>query len=53
MTKSTLKSVLKLSVHYYMLRQYQTLFGGEERPARKADNITANYEPIVYKIWDP
>jgi hypothetical protein len=23
------------------------------RPARKADNFTAIYEPIVYKMWEP
>jgi hypothetical protein len=27
--------------------------GGEGRPARKADNLTAICEPIVYKMWDP
>jgi hypothetical protein len=27
--------------------------GGEGRPARKADNLTAIYEPIVYKMWEP
>jgi hypothetical protein len=27
--------------------------GGERRPARKADNLTAVYEPIVYKMWEP
>jgi hypothetical protein len=26
---------------------------GKERPARKADNLTAICEPIVYKIWEP
>jgi hypothetical protein len=27
--------------------------GGEGRPARKADNLTAICEPIVYKMWKP
>jgi hypothetical protein len=27
--------------------------GGEGRPARKADNLTVIYEPIVYKMWEP
>jgi hypothetical protein len=27
--------------------------GGEELPARKADNLIAICEPIVYKMWDP
>jgi hypothetical protein len=27
--------------------------GGKGWPARKADNLTAICEPIVYKIWEP
>jgi hypothetical protein len=27
--------------------------GGEGRPARKADNLTAICEPIIYKMWEP
>jgi hypothetical protein len=27
--------------------------GGKGRPARKADNLTAIYEPIVEKMWEP
>jgi hypothetical protein len=27
--------------------------GGKGRPARKADNLTAICEPIVYKMWEP
>jgi hypothetical protein len=27
--------------------------GGKLRRVRKADNLTAIYEPIVYKMWDP
>jgi hypothetical protein len=26
---------------------------GKGRPARKADNLTANCEPIFYKMWEP
>jgi hypothetical protein len=26
---------------------------GEGRPAHKADNLTAIWEPIVYKMWEP
>jgi hypothetical protein len=28
------------------------LAGDKGRPARKADNLTAIFEPIVYKIWE-
>jgi hypothetical protein len=31
----------------------RNLSGGEERPARKADNFTAICESIVYKMWEP
>jgi hypothetical protein len=27
--------------------------GCKERPARKAENLTAICEPIIYKMWDP
>jgi hypothetical protein len=27
--------------------------GGKERPARGFDNLTAIYEAIVYKMWEP
>jgi hypothetical protein len=27
--------------------------GGKGRPARKADNLNAICEPIVYKMWVP
>jgi hypothetical protein len=27
--------------------------GRKVRPARKADNLTAICEPIVYKMWEP
>jgi hypothetical protein len=27
--------------------------GSKVRPVRKADNLTAIYEPIVYTMWDP
>jgi hypothetical protein len=27
--------------------------GGEGRPARKAENLTAICEPTVYKMWEP
>jgi hypothetical protein len=27
--------------------------GGKGRPALKAENLTAIYESIVYKVWDP
>jgi hypothetical protein len=26
---------------------------GKAQPERKANNLTANWEPIVYKIWNP
>jgi hypothetical protein len=31
----------------------RNLPGGKGRPARKADNLTAIFEPIVYKMWEP
>jgi hypothetical protein len=31
----------------------RNLPGGKGRPARKFDNLTAIYEPIVYEIWKP
>jgi hypothetical protein len=31
----------------------RNLPGGKERPARKADNLTAICEPIVWKMWVP
>jgi hypothetical protein len=27
--------------------------GRKERPVRRADNLTAIYEPIVQTMWDP
>jgi hypothetical protein len=27
--------------------------GSEARPVRRADNLTAIREPIIYPIWDP
>jgi hypothetical protein len=27
--------------------------GSEVRRVRKADNLTAIYEPIIYTMWDP
>jgi hypothetical protein len=31
----------------------RNLPGGKGRPARKADNLTAVCEPIVWKMWEP
>jgi hypothetical protein len=31
----------------------RNLPGGEGRRARKADNITAIYEPTLLKMWEP
>jgi hypothetical protein len=31
----------------------KNLPGSKERPARKADNLTAICEPIVYTMWVP
>jgi hypothetical protein len=31
----------------------RNLPAGKERPVRQADNLTAIYEPIVYKMWEP
>jgi hypothetical protein len=31
----------------------RNISGGEGRPARKADNLTAICEPIAYKMWEP
>jgi hypothetical protein len=30
----------------------RNLLGGKGLPASKADNLTATYEPIVYKMWE-
>jgi hypothetical protein len=32
---------------------YTCTLGSEAGPARKADNLTAIYEPIVKVMWDP
>jgi hypothetical protein len=31
----------------------RNLHGGKGRPARRADNLAAIREPIVYKMWEP
>jgi hypothetical protein len=31
----------------------QDTVGGRARPARKPENLTATYKPIVYTMWDP
>jgi hypothetical protein len=31
----------------------KNLLGSKGRQAPKADNLTAIYEPIVYKMWEP
>jgi hypothetical protein len=31
----------------------RNLPGGKGRPTRKADNLTAVCEPIVWKMWEP
>jgi hypothetical protein len=31
----------------------RNLPGSKGRPVRKADNLTAIYEPIVQKMWEP
>jgi hypothetical protein len=31
----------------------RNLLGGKARPARRADNLTAIYEPIVLIMWEP
>jgi hypothetical protein len=31
----------------------RNLPGGKARPAHKADNLIAIYEPTVYKMWEP
>jgi hypothetical protein len=31
----------------------RNLPGGKRRPASKADNLTAMWEPIVHKMWEP
>jgi hypothetical protein len=40
-----------------VLRSTQSLTGmstrKKRRPARKADNLTAISEPIIYKLWEP
>jgi hypothetical protein len=36
-----------------ILMSIRNLPGGKERPARKADNLTAICEPIFYKMLQP
>jgi hypothetical protein len=31
----------------------RNLYEGKGRPARKADNLTAICEPVVWKMWEP
>jgi hypothetical protein len=31
----------------------RNLSGGKGRPARKADNLIAICDPIIWKIWEP
>jgi hypothetical protein len=31
----------------------RNLLGGKGRPARKVDKLTAIYEPIAKKMWEP
>jgi hypothetical protein len=31
----------------------RNLAGDKGRPPRKADDLTAIFEPIVYKMWEP
>jgi hypothetical protein len=33
--------------------EYRKISGGEARPARKDEKLTAIYEPTAYKMWDP
>jgi hypothetical protein len=37
--------------HLYVLHA-RNLLGSKGRPARKADNLTAICQPIVYKMWE-
>jgi hypothetical protein len=32
--------------------EFRNIYGGKARPARKPENLTAIYEPIVQKMWD-
>jgi hypothetical protein len=41
------------STHPLTEMSTRNLPGGKGRPARKADNLTAICEPIVYKMWEP
>jgi hypothetical protein len=34
-------------------KEKQMFMGSRARPVRKADNLIAICEPIVYTIWDP
>jgi hypothetical protein len=31
----------------------RNLPAGKRRSARKADNLTAIYEPVIWKMWEP
>jgi hypothetical protein len=39
---------------FYSVSNRKIMFlGSRARPVRKADNLTAVCEPIVYTVWDP
>jgi hypothetical protein len=44
---------LEFSVYLILSAAPGIILGGKERPAHKADNLTAIYEPIIYKMWEP
>jgi hypothetical protein len=41
------------STHPLTEMSTRNLPGGKGRPVRKADNLTAICEAIVYKMWEP
>ena len=47
------RTVALRSTHPLTEMSTKNILGGKGRPACRADNHAAIYEPIVYKVWEP
>jgi hypothetical protein len=45
--------VYSASNRYEYQKQKRMFLGSRARPVRRADNLTAIWEPTVYTMWDP
>jgi hypothetical protein len=52
-TKPSRRTVALGSTQSLKEMRTKNIPGVKGRPARKADNLTAIYEPIVQKMWEP